>query len=173
MRFLAALLLALFMLAPTQARSDEIDTMNIELCRQVLSRMLCKDPVELNMVAKVKDGLYLFSTFYAKKETQFYCGVGGGYIRIEGKEFHKITHTIPYVFDMPSKCSVVEYLNPECPKRSKIVVCAPKTLDEQSAEDFWNRPIPDLLDEDLKRALDDLNGTEAEQPADAPASAGQ
>mgnify|MGYP000238813124 CR=1 FL=1 len=164
MRILAALVLAISLLAPVRAQCDEIDIMNIELCKQVMARMFCKSPQDFNMVAKVREGLFLLSTFYANKETQFFCGIGGGYIRVQGREFRTMTHTIPYVFDMKSKCSVVNYSSPDCPNSSPIVVCAQKTLDEQSAQDFWNRPIPDLLDEDLKRALDDLNATKPEQP---------
>lgn len=160
---LTAIFIAATLLLAVPAGADEIDNMNVNVCRQLMAKMLCKDVVDFKYVAKVKDGLYLFSTFYANREAMFYCGLGGGYIKVQGKEFHKVTTTIPYTFDVPSKCSIVEYSNPECPDYRRIVVCAEKTLDEQAVEDFWNRPIPDLLDEDLKRALEELNATDAPQ----------
>lgn len=145
------------------ARADELDNtmdnMNVDICRQALGRTMCKDANEFNYVAKVKDGLYLFSTFYAKKEATFFCGLGGGYLKVQGREFRKITKTIPYEYDATSKCIAIQYSNPSCPTASPMVSCARKTLDEQAAEDFWSRPIPDLLDEDLQRALEDLNAT--------------
>ncbi|WP_147822118.1 hypothetical protein [Salidesulfovibrio onnuriiensis] len=156
------LLLSACLLWAAPACADELDNMNVDLCRQVMAKMMCKDVIDFNYVAKVRDGVYLFSTFYANKEAKFFCGVGGGYIKVQGKDFLKTTRTIPYTFDRPSKCSIVEYSNPECPDMRRIVVCAEKTLDEQATEDFWNRPIPDLLDEDLRRALEGLNATEAQ-----------
>lgn len=156
---LTVLLLLATLLLCAPATADEIDNMNVELCSQVMAKMMCKDQMDFNYVSKVRDGVYLFSAFYANSEVGFYCAVGGGYVKVKGVKYLKVTRTIPYTFDRPSKCSIVEYSNPECPDYRRIVVCAEKTLDEQATEDFWNRPIPDLLDEDLQRALEDLNGT--------------
>ncbi len=157
---LTTLLSLAFLLLAVPAQADEIDNMNVNLCRRVMAKMMCKTEVDFNYVANVRQGIYLFSTFYANREARFFCGVGGGYIKVQGKDFLKTTRTIPYTFDRRSKCSIVEYSNPECPDYRRIVVCAEKTLDEQATEDFWNRPIPDLLDEDLRRALEGLNATE-------------
>ena len=149
--------------------------MDICLGKQILGRILCKSPQEVNYVAKVRDNIYLFSVFYAKQEARFVVGISGDKIRVQGKEFLKLTRTIPYDFDKTNKCAVVEYSSAECTRTEPIVCCTEKTEEDVKEENFWDRPIPDLLEEDLKKALEVL--PPEEQPAqeqqngqDAPAT---
>ncbi|WP_285906292.1 hypothetical protein [Pseudodesulfovibrio pelocollis] len=142
------------------ARADEIQDMEICLGRQTLGRLLCKPADEINYVSRMRDGLYLFSAFYANRETHFFVGVDRSVIRIQGKEFKTVTRTIPYHFDATSKCAVVDYKTPGCPMTGPIVCCAVKTEEDRQEERFWNRPIPELLEEDLRRALQGVNATD-------------
>ncbi|WP_338669891.1 hypothetical protein [Pseudodesulfovibrio methanolicus] len=154
-RILIALTLALT-LAVIPARASEFQDMDICLGKQVLGRILCKDPHEINYVAKVRDNIYLFSVFYAKQEARFVVGISDSKIRVQGREFLKLTRTIPYDFDKNTKCAVVEYSSSECTRTDPIVCCSEKTEEDVKEQKFWDRPIPDLLEEDLKKALEVL-----------------
>jgi hypothetical protein len=156
-RILIALGLALSLtLAAIPASASEYADMDICLGKQILGRILCKSPQEVNYVAKVRDNIYLFSVFYAKQEARFVVGISGDKIRVQGKEFLKLTRTIPYDFDKTNKCAVVEYSSSECTRTEPIVCCTEKTEEDVKEENFWDRPIPDLLEEDLKKALEVL-----------------
>lgn len=150
--------------APPAEASDYMD-MDICLGRQLLGRVLCKDPLEINYVAKVQESIYLFSVFYARQEARFVVGISSDRIQIQGKEFLKLTRTIPYTFDKTSKCGVAEYFNTECMNREPVVCCSEKTEEEKMDQKFWDRPIPDLLEEDLRKALDSLPPEDAPPPA--------
>ncbi|EGB16461.1 hypothetical protein DND132_3258 [Pseudodesulfovibrio mercurii] len=167
-RILIALALILA-LAATSVPARASDYMDMDIClgKQVLGRILCKDPQEINYVAKVRDNIYLFSVFYAKQEARFVVGIGEDKIRVQGREFLKLTRTIPYDFDTASKCAVVEYSSSECTRTDPIVCCTEKTEEDVKEEKFWDRPIPDLLEEDLKKALEVL------PPEQQPATQGQ
>jgi len=172
-RILIALSLAMALAAIPALASDYMD-MDICLGKQILGRILCKSPQEINYVAKVRDNIYLFSVFYAKQEARFVVGISSDKIRVQGKEFLKLTRTIPYDFDTTSKCAVVEYSSAECTRTEPIVCCTEKTAEDIKEEKFWDRSIPDLLEEDLKKALEVLPpekqpapGQENGQPAPA------
>jgi hypothetical protein len=154
-RILIALSLALAMtLAVVSAEASDYMDMDICLGKQILGRILCKDPQEINYVAKVRDNIYLFSVFYAKQEARFVVGISDSKIRVQGREFLKLTRTIPYDFDKTSKCAVVEYSSAECTRTDPIVCCSEKTEEDVQEQKFWDRSIPDLLEEDLKKALE-------------------
>jgi len=158
------LALALVILAP-QAHASEYQDMDICLGKAIIGRLLCKDPNEISYVAKVRDNINLFSVFYAKKETRFFVGVYSDMIRVQGKEFHTVTRSISYNFDKTAKCSVVDFTTGDCPNKDRIVCCSDKTVEEKLDDTFWNRPIPELLEEDLRNAIQGQNATE---PAPAP-----
>jgi len=173
-RILIALALAMT-LAVTPAIGPALasDYMDMDIClgKQILGRILCKSPQEINYVAKVRDNIYLFSVFYAKQEARFVVGISSDKIRVQGKEFLKLTRTIPYDFDETSKCAVVEYSSSECTRTQPIVCCTEKTEEDIKEEKFWDRPIPDLLEEDLQKALEVL--PPEEQPAEGQQQDGQ
>lgn len=172
-RILIALSLVLALASVSgPARASDFMDMDICLGKQVLGRILCKDPQEINYVAKVKDNIYLFSVFYAKQEARFVVGISNNKIRVQGKEFLKLTRTIPYDFDKTSKCGVVEYSSSECTRTDPIVCCSEKTEEDVKEEKFWDRPIPDLLEEDLRKALEVLP-PESGQPAQGQPQKGQ
>lgn len=152
--------LALFALP---AKASEYQDMDICLGRQIVARILCKPVIEINFVTKVRENIYLFSCFYAKKEAHFFVGVYKDMIRVQGKEFKTITRTIPYHFDETAKCGVVDYSVPDCETNERIVCCSEKTAEEELDDKFWDRPITDLLDEDLRNALEEDQQQE-EQP---------
>ena len=147
--------------------ASEYQDMDICLGKAVIARAICKSPLEVNYVAKVKDNIYLFSVFYAKQEARFIVGVTGNMIRIQGREYLKLTKTLQYHFDKDAKCGVVNFSIPDCPTSEPIVCCSEKTSEDKLDEKFWGRTIPELLDEDLRKALEDYeleleSGTEEE-----------
>lgn len=162
MRHIRITLITLFALAffALPAKASEFTDMDICLGRQIVARILCKPVIEVNYVSKVSDNVYLFSVFYAKREARFFVGVYNDMIRVQGKEFKTITRSIPYTFDETAKCGIVEYSVPDCPTTERIVCCSQKTVEEQLDDKFWDRPISDLLDEELRRALQADNATE-------------
>ncbi|QJB55162.1 hypothetical protein [Pseudodesulfovibrio sp. zrk46] len=164
---LFALLLTLTLALPAQA--TEFMDMDICLGRKLIARILCKDELEVNYVSRVHENVYLFSVFYANKEARFFVGVYNDMIRIQGKDFQTTTRSIPYHFDSAAKCSVVDYAVPECLNTERLVCCSEKTIEEELDEKFWDRPIPDLLEEDLQRALQGDNATQPEDTTDGAA----
>lgn len=136
------------------AWASPFEDMDICLGKRLLARVLCKDPIEISYVSKVRDNIYLFSVFYARQEARFVVGVGANNIRIQGQEFLTLTKTIAYEFDGSSKCGIVNYTSPECITTEPLVCCSEKTVEEKLDETFWDRPIPDLLEEDLRKALE-------------------
>lgn len=170
MRHLFSLILTVFALAFFMLPATASDFSDMDICmgRQLVARVLCKDVAEVNYVARVRDNIYLFSVFYANKETHFFVGVYDDMLRIQGKEFKTVTRTIPYHFDATAKCGVVDYSVPDCPTTERIVCCSQKTLEEELDEKFWDRPIPELLDEDLRNALDADKTGKPEEPANTP-----
>jgi hypothetical protein len=149
---------------PVQA--SEFQDMDICLGRQIVARILCKPTNEVNYVSKVRDNIYLFSAFYAKKETHFFVGVYKSMIRVQGKEFQTVTRSIPYHFDATAKCGVVDYSTANCLSTERIVCCSQKTVEEELDDKFWDRPIPDLLEEDLRKATQNSNSTKPSAPDD-------
>ena len=141
------------------AQASEFRDMDICLGKQLVARVLCKDPIEINYVSRVRENIYLYSVFYAKKETHFFVGVYNDMIRIQGKEFHTVTRSIPYHFDATAKCGVVDYAIADCPTDERIVCCSQKTVEDELDDKFWNRPIPELLEEDLRNAIQNNNAT--------------
>ena len=160
-RFAALLttLAALALLAPP-ADATEYEDMDLCLGTQIVARALCKEPYEVNYVSKVKDNIYLFSVFYANRPTHFFVGVYDSVIRIQGREYQTVTRTIPYQFDDLAKCGIVDFSSPECPTGERIICCSQKTAEEELDDTFWNRPIPELLEEDLRRAIQGDNATD-------------
>jgi len=166
MRIIASFILglaALIGLALPAPASDYTD-MDICLGRQIVARMLCKRPEEVDYVAKVKNNVYLFTVFYANRKARFFVGVYKDMIRVQGKEYQTATRSIPYHFDKVSKCAVVDYSAPDCPNSERIVCCSEKTVDEKLDDKFWDRPIPELLEEDLRNALESDNATAPAEP---------
>lgn len=148
------LTLALITLLAMPAKASEFMDMDICMGKQLIARLLCKDPSEVNYVTRVQDNVYLFSVFYAKTDARFFVGVYDDFVRIQGKDFKTTTRTIPYHFDSMAKCGVVDFTISDCPNTERIVCCSEKTVEEQLDEKFWDRPIPELLEEDLRNALE-------------------
>ena len=168
--WMLTVLLVSFLAVP--AGATDLQDMDICLCTGALARELCKDPSDIFLVGQVRSDLYLFSVFYANQETKFFCGVNKNNVKLQGKEWRKVTRTIPYQFDKGSKCGVLEHSVSDCPNYERLVCCSQKTEEEKLDDDFWVKPIPELLDEDLRQAIEDMNATEeapAETPAEPPA----
>lgn len=131
------------------------DDMNICLCQQLLARTLCKQPHDFSFIDEYRDSsTYSFTVFYANKETRFMCMVSPGEVRIKGKAWQPIMRTIPLDVDQKNACATADYSVPECPKSKPVVCCSQKTgqdISEDKAYDFWTRPIPEILDEELRR----------------------
>lgn len=131
------------------------DDTNICLCQKLLARTLCKQPQDFSFIDEYRNSsTYSFTVFYANKETRFMCMVTSGEVRIKGKAWQPIMRTIPLDMDMENACAIADYSVPECPEAKPVVCCGQKTtqdISEDKAYDFWSRPIPEILDEELRR----------------------
>ncbi|MDD4732528.1 MAG: hypothetical protein PHX58_11395 [Desulfovibrio sp.] len=150
------------------APAEHTQTRDICLCREVIARTLCKDPDEVEFIDRYMDtNTYSFTVFYAKKPERFICNVSGTEIRIKGKAWAPILRTITLKRTPEGNCMDLNYSVPECP-RPPVRCCEPERAEdvlEQKALDFWSRPIPDLLEDEL------TDGIATEEP-EADAAAG-
>lgn len=160
--------------APARAAGDDLQ---LNLCKQVLARMLCKKANELNYVGKLEESVYILSVFYASKNSEYLCAVlGDGQVILQDRTWRAMRRVFHYEPDSSGKCLVANYSNPECPVKAPAKSCPPK-LDakEQAKETFWNRPIPKILEEEFKamKAPGEGNATApatvVPEPAPAPA----
>ncbi len=164
-----ALALVLALPAPAPAADDG---MNLALCTQVLSRMLCKKPSEFGYVGKIEPGVYILSVFYASKNSELLCAVTpDGQVIVQDRTWRPMRRVVPYAPDAEGRCLVANYSSPDCPAKGPIKVCPPKTqLDakEQVKETFWNRPVPKILEEEYKAmsGREQQNATAAQPPAE-------
>lgn len=171
-RLVLALGLALLLWVPVAA-SAAGDDMNLNLCKQVLSRLQCKKIGEFAYVGKLGEGVYILSVFYATKPSEFLCAVTpDGQVIVQDRTWRAMRRVIPYTLDSEGKCLKANFFSPECPaKGADIKVCPAKTpLDakEQVKETFWNRPIPTILEEEYKAMVgrEQQNSTAPAAPAE-------
>lgn len=124
---------------------------------EALARTQCKDPIDYSFVGKYKEDVYIFNTFYGSKYKDFFCKVDKSSIKIltRKKTFRRV---VDYKIDSDG-CAVIDYQSASCPHRGKIRCCLPKTEDDKKKakeDEFWDRPVPDLLKEDQKEAIKEL-----------------
>ncbi len=154
---LLALTLLPSALASPVAQAQVKDDLNVCLCRNVLARTLCKQPEAFNFIDEFRDSAtYSFTVFYANKETRFLCMVTDNEIRIKGRAWQTIRRTIPLEMNTETSCGLADYSTPDCPQDKPIVCCGQKTkqdISEDKAYEFWSRPIPELLEEELRQDL--------------------
>mgnify|MGYP001177804352 CR=1 FL=1 len=179
MRPILAVLLILCLAAPAAAEQAGPDDMNRCLCVAALSRLLCKKPNEMSFVLKTGEGLYTYSVHYAAGESRFTCAVTESAIYVRGDTSPKLLRTIPYTLDPTTMCGKFSLRLPECAIGGEAKCCAVKTAKQlkQDKEDaFWNRPIPDILQDELKTGTfgqPDQGGEPAEATPSAPTPAKQ
>lgn len=157
-----ALALALCLALPAGAHAG--DDLNLSLCRQILSRMLCKKPSEFGYSGKLGEGVYVISMFYASKPSEYLCAVmPDGQVILQDRTWRATRHVVPYTLEDEGKCLGAHFSSPDCPNRAAIKVCPPKSrLDakDQAKETFWNRPVPKILEEEFKAmSAKDQNAT--------------
>lgn len=145
--------LCLGLLAPTAAQAAG-DDMKLNLCKQVLSRMLCKKTNEFGYVGKLDEGVYVISVFYASKNSELLCAVTpDGQIIVQDRTWRAMRRVMHYEPDYEGRCLVSNYSSPDCPAKGAIKVCPPKGPQDpkdQAKETFWNRPVPKILEEEYK-----------------------
>ncbi len=150
------LLVLCHMPAPAHARSME-EERAMCLTRNALARSQCKDPHEYSYVGSKQGDIYIYTTFYGAKYTDFFCKIEDGEITILSRN-KKFRRSVKYYID-ESECGIIEYFPASCTKRSVIKCCFPKSKKELKADkeaEFWQRSIPDLLKEDQENALKEL-----------------
>jgi hypothetical protein len=163
-----SLALSLCLAAPqAQAAGDDV---NLSLCKQVLSRMLCKKVSEFGYVGKVDDRVYILSVFYASKNSEYLCAVmSDGQVIVQDRTWRATRRVIPFTADSEGKCLSASYSTPDCPNKALIKACPPKTArdaKEQVKETFWIRPIPKILEEEYKAmSAKQQNAAEPAPPA--------
>ena len=148
------------------------DDLKLALCKQVLSRLLCKKVGEFGYVGKLDEGVYIISVFYASKNSELLCAVTqDGQVIVQDRTWRAMRRVVPYEPDAEGRCLVANYSSPECPTKAPLRVCPAKTqLDakDQVKETFWNRPIPTILEEEYKAMTgrDQQNATAPQAPAE-------
>jgi hypothetical protein len=144
------------------------DDLKLNLCKQVLSRMLCKKMSAFGYVGKLDTGVYIISVFYASKNSELLCAVtADGQVIVQDRTWRAMRRVVPYEPDSEGRCLVAHYSSPECPAQGPIKACpakGPLDAKDQVKETFWNRPIPTILEEEYKA----MSGRE-QQNATAPA----
>ncbi|MDP2848449.1 MAG: hypothetical protein Q8O35_09675 [Humidesulfovibrio sp.] len=163
-RFALALCLVLVLPAAGFAAGDDL---KLNLCKQVLSRMLCKKVSEFGYVGKLDEGVYVISVFYASKNSEMLCAVtSDGQVILQDRTWRAMRRVVPYEPDSEGRCLVANYSSPECPNKGLIKACpakGPQDAKEQVKETFWVRPVPKILEEEYKA----MSGRE-QQNATAP-----
>lgn len=165
---LACVVFLLVCAPKAQAAGDDV---NLTLCKQVLSRLLCKKINEFGYVGKIENGVYILSVFYASKNSEYLCAVmPDGQIVVQDRTWHAMRRVIPYTADSEGKCLVATFSSSECPNTKPIKACPAKTpgdVKEQVKETFWVRPVPQILEEEYKAmsAKPQPNATASVPPA--------
>ncbi|WP_304085619.1 hypothetical protein [Maridesulfovibrio ferrireducens] len=119
-----------------------------------LARSQCKDPASFSYVGKQGESVYIYNAFYGSKYTDFFCKVGEGEVKILSRK-RKFRRSIKYYID-DNQCGVIAYSPASCSDRHVLRCCFPKSDKEIKADkeaEFWQKPIPDLLQEDQEKAL--------------------
>ena len=164
-----ALAVVVFLLAAAPKARAAGDEANLSLCKQVLSRMLCKKLNEFGYVGKAGDGVYIISIFYASKNSEYLCAaMPDGQLVLQDRTWHATRRVVSYTQDSDGKCLNATFSSPECPNRAPIKACPPKTpkdAKEQVKETFWVRPVPQILEEEYKAM-----SAKPQQNATAPAA---
>lgn len=156
MQRLIVLLLLAACLTAAPARAENTEARDICLCRQVIARTLCKDPSEVDFIDRYRDSAnYTFTVFYAKKEERFVCNVAGNEVRIKGNAWVTLMRTVTVTPVPGTGCLDLRYSAPEC-RRPPVRCCAPQSaadVKDEKATDFWSRPIPELLQDELTTGI--------------------
>ncbi|OGR35847.1 MAG: hypothetical protein A2051_02015 [Desulfovibrionales bacterium GWA2_65_9] len=165
---LPALAAVLFLLAVAPQAQAAGDDANLSLCKQVLSRLLCKKMNEFGYVGKAGDGVYIISMFYASKNSEYLCAVmPDGQVVVQDRTWHATRRVIPYTPDSDGKCLNATFSSPECPNSRPIKACPAKSstdVKEQVKETFWVRPIPQILEEEYRAMSPQQNATAPAAP---------
>lgn len=164
-----ALLLVLALLPqPALAAGDDV---KLTLCRQALSRMLCKKAENIGYMGKIEDGVFILSVFYASKNSEYLCAVmPDGQAIIQDRTWRAMRRVIPFTKDSEGRCLISQFSSPECPNRAPIRACPAKTpqdAKEQVKETFWVRPVPKILEDEYRAMQAQENATAPAQPAAA------
>ncbi len=165
---LPALVVVLLLLAVAPQAQAAGDDANLSLCKQVLSRLLCKKVNEFGYVGKAGEGVYIISMFYASKNSEYLCAVmPDGQVVVQDRTWHATRRVIPYTQDSDGKCLTAVFSSPECPNQRPIKACpakSPADAKEQVKETFWVRPIPQILEEEYKAMSPQQNATAPAAP---------
>jgi len=150
------LVLGLLLAAPALPAHAAGDDMKLTLCKNVLSRLLCKKTSEFSYMGKMSDDIFIIAVFYATKNSEFLCMVSNdGQVVVQDRTWRAMRRVFNYEPDSAGKCLTVAFSSPECPHKGPIKVCPPKMdTKEKAKETFWSRPIPAILDEEFRAMRD-------------------
>ncbi|WP_245577852.1 hypothetical protein [Maridesulfovibrio bastinii] len=158
-KFVIILLLSCFMFPQTvfSGRGEEDRSKCIAL--EALARSQCKDPLDYVFVGKYSEDVYIYNTFYGSRYRDFFCKVQveNGTVTILSRK-RKFRRQIEFHMDKDG-CALINFEHAGCPKRRPVRCCLPKTAESEKKDKedaFWDRPVPELLKEDQKAALEEL-----------------
>ena len=150
---LAALLVSA---SPAAAGMSNAEEINHGLCVGVAARILCKHPDEFTYITTKNDGTLVFTVFYANKDSRISCFVSESFVHIKAELKFTEYHSVPYTLDPATMCATADLEVPQCPAKWPIKVCAQKSaedIQEEKSLEFWSRPIPELLREELESGI--------------------
>ena len=138
------------------ARSME-EERSMCIALNALARSQCKEPSSYSYVGKQGASIYIYNTFYGSKYKDFFCKVNDGEVNILSRDrtFHR---SVVYYID-ENDCGVIDYSSAACNDHRVVKCCFAKSEKEIKADkevDFWHKPIPELLQEDQEKALENL-----------------
>lgn len=167
-KLIIVLVLMCFLPTSVYARSME-EERSMCIALNALAKSQCKDPISYSYVGKQGKSIYIYNTFYGSKNKDFFCKVGDSEVTILSRDrlFHR---SIEYYID-ENDCGVIEYSSAACTDKRVIKCCFAKSEKEIKADkeiDFWHKPIPDLLQEDQKKALEELQNRTAKSSETKP-----
>ena len=92
--------LALCLLFALPAAASADDSVNVSLCKQILSRMLCKNISEFSYVGKPEKDVYIIGVFYASKPSEMLCAVlPDGQVIIQDRTWRAMNYRNPATGD--------------------------------------------------------------------------
>lgn len=118
------------------------------VCREALSRILCKPDAELNYIGRQDEKSFVFNVFYGSKNANFVCAFyedgGRGTVLVTSKIWLRERRSLDFTLDRRAGCAEGRVANPACP-RKPFKCCRSLTPDEAATaheDSFWYRPMP-------------------------------
>ncbi len=169
LKLMMVIVLMCFICTPANAGRSMEQEREMCIALNALARSHCKNPAQFSYVGMQGDSIYIFNAFYGSKYTDFFCKVDSGEVIIMSRK-KKYRRSVKYYID-ENECGIIEYFPAACSETHSIRCCYPKSEKELKADkelEFWQKPIPDLLQEDQDAAMKVLQNKTAKSSETKP-----